>query len=93
MPRDRGASSAATPPRTAIVPVAFAEDGDRFLVGPVVQHALEQVQVGSGGQRVEEALPLERDPFGGPGVGHELAGPGDGAGEVEESAVDVGMAA
>ena len=72
---------------------AASEDGDRRLVGPVVQHALEQVQVGPGGQRVEEALPLEGDPVGDPGAGQELAGPGDRAGEVDQDAPHVGMAA
>ena len=82
-----------------MLPVAFAasvklaEDGDHLLVGPVVQHAFEQVEVGPGGQRVEEALPLQGDPFCDPGVGQEVRPPGHGAGEIDQDAVDVGMAA
>ena len=45
------------------------------------------------GQRVEEALPVQGDPSCDPGVGQEVAGPGDGAGEVDQDAGYVGMAA
>src|SRR6185437_17171500 len=52
---------------------AAAEDGYRRFVGPVVEDALEQVEVGSGRQRVEEALPLDRHPASHPEAFNEPA--------------------
>ena len=98
IPSERGVSSAETPPRMAIVPFcwapvagpgrlgAAAQDGHGRLVGPVVEDALQQVEVGSGGEWIEEALRFDCHPAGDSEAVDDIAGSGHRAGEVDEDA-------
>ena len=72
---------------------AAPQDGHRLVIGPVVQHVLQQVQVGARGQRIEEALPPERHAAGQLRGGQARLRPGDGARQVEEDPPHVRVAA
>lgn len=50
-----------------------AQDGPRFTIGPVVQHPSEQIEIRTGRQWVEEALPDRCDPLGDTGRLENLA--------------------
>jgi hypothetical protein len=43
---------------------AARQDGERLAIGPVEQHALEEIQIGTSRQWVEEALADGRDTIG-----------------------------
>ena len=72
---------------------AALQDLDRLGVAPVTQHLAQDVHVGPRGQRVEEALAAHRHPAG-HARGPECVGrPPDGAGQVHQRPVEVGVGA
>ena len=77
---DRACSSGDTPLRTTTRPAGRAASAQRrrrasrLAIGPVAQHVLEQIEIGAGGQRVEEALTHRGDTIGHAGRLEDLGG-------------------
>ena len=90
-------SSGDTPPRTTMRPAGRAasapQDGHRLAIGPVAQHVFQQIEIGPGWQRVEEALPHRGDAFGHAGNLKDLNGSSHGRREIDQRAPHLGPGA
>ena len=67
-------------------PGAAPQDGHRLAIGPAAQHVLQQIEIGPGWQRIEEALPHRRDTFGHAGSLKDLNGPSHGRRAIDQRA-------
>src|SRR5271157_5399618 len=65
---------------------AAPQDGHRLAIGPVAQHVFQQIEIGPGWQRVEEALPHRSDTFGHAGNLKDLNGSSHGRREIDQRA-------
>src|SRR5262249_7962376 len=72
---------------------AAPEDGQGLGIVPIAEDAFEQVEIGAGGKGIEEALGGDGGAVLHSGGSEDFGGPGDGGGEVNEGAAEMGTLA